>query len=457
MNKISPKQEDRENALIRFLRSRGVSSAKELLTHLEVSQPVLSKLVSQMKNRIEVLGRRRSTLYTAKRQIRDLENRIPVFRISERGECEPLGELISFYPSGFAWVSKNDHGLYEVFPGIPYFLSDCRPQGFLGRTFSRCNPDLKLPTRLIDWSEDDYAEALARRGEDCAGNLIVGRESFERYHKKILQPIEPIPERNKIKFYTAAAETALEGTIPGSSAAGEQPKFSAVVETVRGVEHVLVKFSPRFSLKMADFQGRRWADLLICESIALNILSEKGFLAAHSRIYEGGERVFLEVTRFDRVDLRGRVGLISLSSLDDEWFGQRDNWISASVRLLERGAITLEEAKQIRFLYSFGGLIANSDRHFGNLSFFWELGEKKIRLAPIYDMLPMLYAPVEGQRVEREFGVEHPKPDAVEEWNQALPLACKYWERVSHDQRISEEFRETAKKAERTLRPIAPR
>jgi hypothetical protein len=83
--------------------------------------------------------------------------------------------------------------------------------------------------------------------------------------------------------------------------------------------------------------------------------------------------------------------------------------------------------------------------HFGNISFYWEVGTDQIRLAPAYDMLPMLYAPVQEQIVDWEFQPSPPNADAVEEWRRALPLAVKYWKEISLDKRISEGFKLIAK------------
>lgn len=431
-------QHIRETQLVRTLLLRGPSKAKQLCSELTISQPSFSLLVARMKGRVQALGKGKSTVYVATRHVRDIGSRIPIFQISSQGDCNQLGELLAYEPRGYALLPKE--GSPSIFPGIPFFLSDCRPQGFLGRTFARRHSDLSLPARLVDWSEDDFMVALARRNEDCPGNLIVGRESFERHYQLLTNPTPPIQSENRIAAYIKAANAALAGTIPGSSAAGEQPKFLNAVTEAGGIRHVLVKFSPITN----DFNGRRWADLLMCESIALSLIAESGVSSSSARIYEGGDRVFLEVERFDRTGTHGRIGVISLDALDNEWFGQKDNWVSASVRLLERGAISKEDASTLRFLYSFSALIANTDCHFGNITFFGELGAEQVKLAPSYDVLPMLYIPVDGQRVEREFRIASPKPDAIEEWRRALPIARTFWDRASNDTRISSDFREIA-------------
>ena len=50
-----------------------------------------------------------------------------------------------------------------VFAGLPVFLADARPQGFLGRTFARRHADFGLPDKPENWSDDDAIVALARK------------------------------------------------------------------------------------------------------------------------------------------------------------------------------------------------------------------------------------------------------------------------------------------------------
>jgi hypothetical protein len=425
--------------------ARGPRSAKEVCNALQISQATFSRLISKMKSQVKILGKGRATLYVALREVRRLTCKIPVFQISEQGACNTIGELIAIQPEGYIFIQKKKSA-YEIFRGAPYFLSDIRPQGFLGRSFSHLHPDLKLPNRLIDWSEDDFIDAIARRGEDAQGDLIVGKESFERYQQALLRGPSlaqfEIRPAKKAELYVKLAANALQGSAPGSSAAGEQPKFTTILKEQRKIKHVLVKFSPQSS----DAGGARWRDLLISESIALKILTDTGISASQVSVIEKQGQTFLEVKRFDRIEENGRAGLISMGALDDEWFGSRDNWIQNSMRLFERGAISDKDASTIKLLYSFGKLIANSDMHFGNISFFWNVTSVDfIKLAPVYDMLPMLYAPIDGKIVKREFKPSPPNPDAVEEWSHALPLALKFWQSVSNDKRISVDFKKIAK------------
>lgn len=147
---------------------------------------------------------------------------------------------------------------------------------------------------------------IARRSEHAAGNLIFGNESYARHiadGAKILQTL--VLDSDRLARYPDMATHSKQGEAPGS-AGGEQPKFTAVIQ--RGAqpdtaEHVIVKFSPGVDSP----SGRRWADMLICEHLTLEILARNRIGAAKTAILESGGRVFLEVVRFDRVGLKGRL------------------------------------------------------------------------------------------------------------------------------------------------------
>src|SRR5581483_9873989 len=104
-------------------------------------------------------------------------------RIDEAGNVHLMGQLhalaagqYSFSPATrihFAWGTVTE--------GIPYFLQDQRPGGFLGRAVPRRYPELGLPQRVIDWTDDHYLQYLTRRGADTVGDLILGDESFNQY------------------------------------------------------------------------------------------------------------------------------------------------------------------------------------------------------------------------------------------------------------------------------------
>ena len=70
----------------------------------------------------------------------------------------------------------------------------------------------------------------------------------------------------------------------------------------------------------------------------------------------------------------------------------------------------------MRLVSTFGSLVANTDRHFGNLAFFDQY-DGRFSLAPIYDMLPMLYAPEHDQLAARNFAGPDPSSANLREYS----------------------------------------
>ncbi len=106
------------------------------------------------------------------------------------------------------------------------------------------------------------AYALSRIGSDTSGNLILGDRALERWQTQKLAPSEPIAPRDLAGAYARLAEQAIAAGVPGSSAAGEFPKFPALRELAGAdTPHVLVKFSGADGSPAVQ----RWADLLVCE------------------------------------------------------------------------------------------------------------------------------------------------------------------------------------------------
>ena len=205
--------------------------------------------------------------------------------------------------------------------------------------------------------------------------------------------------------------------------------------------HVIVKFSPAGTSQIEQ----RWRDLLVTEHVALQTLAGAGFAAAQSQVLVAGGRVFLEVRRFDRTE-EGRIGMVSLLAYDSEYIGQVDNWAATATRMAARNLLGDADADRLRFLEAFGRLIGNTDRHYGNISLLIAHGNWV--MAPAYDTLPMVYAPVNGELVERDFdpGALAPTAETLRPWKQAGELARTYWQAVAQDERISSEFRALAER-----------
>jgi serine/threonine protein kinase HipA of HipAB toxin-antitoxin module len=234
--------------------------------------------------------------------------------------------------------------------------------------------------------------------------------------------------------------------LPGSSAHGEHPKFAVLVKTPIGERAVLVKFSPPRSSAV----GQRWSDLLVAEHLAHKVLRAAGLPTCESSLHHFEDRTYLELIRFDREGSNGRIGVTSLLAIDTSLYGKLDSWIAAGTRLLRDGRIDAQTLEQLRLTETFALLIANTDRHFGNIAFL-EAYTGRYQLAPIFDMLPMLFAPAHDQITARVFSPPDPTADTLRAWPQARDLAEGYWRELARSEQVSAEFRPICDACLRTL------
>ena len=428
-------------ALSALRRQGGVLTSAELQELLGVSQPTVSRALAPLihAGQVQKVGAARSQRYVLPRNVPGVGSEVRVMRIDAQGRPSPFARLVPLEGGAF-WVDEAD-GVSARHDGLPWFLDDMRPQGFMGRTFAHAHPALQLGHDPRHWSDDDVLRAMTLYGDDLPGNLIMGEAAFQRFHT--------LPARASqvasADSYPALAEQAMRGTHPGSSAGGEQPKFC----TITAGRHVIVKFSPAGDAP-AD---QRMRDLLVCEHLALHTLAQAGLPAAPTQLFMGAGRVFLESERFDRTpladdaqgrDLGGRIGMVSLQVYNAEYVGEIDNWAATANRMAARHLLTQADARTLRLLEAYGQLIANTDRHYGNISLV--LKDDDWALSPTYDMLPMLYAPVSGELVPRDFASRPQQPTAATlgEWDEAQRLARDFWQAAAADERVSADFRAIA-------------
>lgn len=98
----------------------------------------------------------------------------------------------------------------------------------------------------------------------------------------------------------------------------------------------------------------------------------------------------------------------------------------------------------IQQLWWFGQMIANTDMHSGNLSFFLD-DALPLMPCPSYDMLPMLYRPDNsGGLSVLDYQPPPPRPGVLSEWRKAATWATTLWERVAAHPEISRDFRDIA-------------
>lgn len=425
-------------ALKEILMKQGALSTKEMCSYLGISQPVFSRVVKGLEKEILVVGQARATRYFLLREIPGVGTQVPVYQIGKKGKAIKYGMLYGVYPKGFYLKSYQKSAESRYYEDLPYFLDDLLPSGFLGRLIPKTHPELSLPSDICFWSIDHHLKYLTRFGWDTIGDFILGDEAFNLYLKNTGTRPNHVASSKRSQTYPKLAKKILEIGIPGSSAGGEQPKFL----TTTGTQYtpVIVKFSPVTSDKISQ----RIVDLLVCEHIGHQILFQHGYESVESRLVKSGKQVFLEIKRFDRTPSLGRCGLISLKALDLEFSCKMKTWTETSNELLLQNIISNSQHQTICFLETFGEFIGNSDMHLGNISFFSN-GENVLDMAPVYDMLPMMYAPVHNQLVERKFLPPLPQPANASVWIKAWHVACDFWDGVNHDSQISNGFKRVAK------------
>lgn len=436
----------RTSQLEDLLRRDGPLTAAALGQALELSQPSVSRLLASAGGRIVRIGRARASRYALGHDIARAGSRWPLYRIDSEGRGAGLGELRALHGGGFHFEPAQPmpafvHGSFSdgLFPGLPWFLDDQRPQGFLGRAFvRRVAADIGAPDDLVRWRADDVVLALLRHGEDEPGDLVLGEDALQRAMQAMLSP-NAMDLSERATRYPEFAEAALAGEDIGSSAGGEQPKFTALLRAADGVRAVIVKFSERTTTPA----GERWADLLQCEHLAGEVLREHGIAAAESEIVHADDRVFLQSTRFDRTPALGRRGLVSLAALDAAHYGHgRIDWWKFAPQLHRDGWLTADDARALAIRGWFGALIGNSDMHLGNASVVLR-DARPLALAPSYDMLPMALRPAStGEIVARTLEIPAPLPEQRTDWLSAAAMALLFWERVAASDDISRSFRD---------------
>lgn len=429
-----------DERLLQALQSQiSPQTARELAASLGVSQPTLSRALGRQAQ-LAVLGQARSTRYALFRDIRGLGHHFPIIRVQADGTSARVGALLSL--AGEQFYVRWDTGKDQPFEDLPWFAWDMRPQGFLGRALIQQHPELSLPNRWQDWNSEDILQWLVLHGSACPGNLIIGEPAFQDWQDHEARHRQSaVSQGERETAYPSLANHALQGSGYGSSAGGEQPKFSAMRLGEDGAyQEVLVKFSP----PMDTPAGQRWADLLVCEHLALQLLAEaEGCdMAARSVVVIAGGRTFLEVERFDRIGLTGRRGMVSLEAVNAEFLGLKEQtWEAATTALFESRQISQTDHDVLLRRTVFAQLIANTDRHFGNISFFIDEADR-LTLAPAYDMLPMAFAPVNNEVIERPLPIARARTSTLAFWDWGKELAERYWQRVQEDDRISNTFKQ---------------
>ncbi len=416
---------------------RGPSTSKEIQAVTSLSQSSVARRLRGMGDTVVQIQKGKSVRYAVTCNAFGVNDKIPLGMVDHLGKVSVVAYLRPLSHGAFflqpvakaspLLLGESGTGLYD---GLPYFLYDLRPQGFLGKHIAG-----KMATRLEgfpsdprQWTSSHIGKYLISNGDDLPGNFILGEQSILRLSHR--------PYGVTGELYPKVAEDAMKGDVPGSSAGGEQPKFTAFSSLYES--HVIVKFSPKGDTEIA----RRWRDILITEYHAAQIINENICPAAETRFLEVNGRLFLETQRFDRLGVSGRYSMISLQAIDDEFTGFGHNWARVMNTLRDQGRVGEQDAHIAGQLWYFGQLIHNTDMHLGNLSLF--IHRDIFKLLPCYDMCSMGFAPNAGGEVQPfSFNaLEIPDPQLNRNViNRLVQLAYTFWENVAGDDHISNEFR----------------
>ncbi|MEM6513893.1 MAG: HipA domain-containing protein [Pseudomonadota bacterium] len=382
----------------------GARQGGELVESLRISRGTLKNAYERQQDRILRFGAARSTSYAARYIHAGLDtDEFPVFRIDETGKVQKAGKLITLEATESIWLPDE-----RVLEGLPPEMHDVAPKGFLGRSFARRHTELKFPEDVSRWSDHHILIAISRRGEDLPGSLLVGRESFDRY-----QVLQHLPRQ--YDDFPGLASAALAGEHVGSSAGGEQPKFTALVNGT----HRIVKFA----IDGTD-NARRWRDLLLLEHLALQTLRKAGISAAETNLVDVENVRCLVVDRFDRVGEFGRRSVMTLAAAADTVQG---SWTDSAELLHRKEQLAAEHLERVALLDAYGALIANTDRHHYNLSLY--PSNEGYRVAPAFDQLPMAYAPPASGNLRNEaIASPNPSVNTLDVWEQAQELARQFWQ-----------------------------
>lgn len=456
--------------VVLHLQAGGPWSAEDLAKRLKVSRPTVQRALKQLGPQVVKLGVTRRTRYALKRSVVGKQHTFRITRLNSTGRqlAHEWAQLTALHGGWqLTWVSEgvkpewadrvHDHAGYCE--GLPFFLTDLRPQGYLGRALIRQLPAaLDWPQDPRNWTDDHTLAYLCQHGHDLPGNLVIGDHIVAQAMRGTSEQAVSYNEREN--HYPAMVAQATAGNVAGSSVEGEQPKFTTWLrdDATGQIEAVIVKFTDRLDTPT----GRRWADLLAGEQIARRIVASTSLADAEfpdSEIFDFSGRRYYQITRFDRLGRHGRRGLVSLRALHDAGFTGEDtnDWVVAAEGLRRAGWISEGDLRVVRLRKAFGQLIGNTDMHFGNLAFYLD-DRLPLRLAPLYDMLPMLWAPRPGDgEPNPEFNPTLPLPHELEVWKEAASLAETFWERMAMSLQVSDTFRPLAAKARATVHALRAR
>lgn len=424
--------------LLQLLATRGALSSAEIQAALRLSQPSVSRLLALVDDEVVVCGQGKSTRYALAQPVGTHAAQQPIWMLDEQGVPSRIGTL-SLLARGQMHIGAQ--GISEVFEStpqqpLPWYLSPLRAQGFLGRVLAQRLAAQGLAPNPDQWDTEAVLLA-ALHTPDAPGALWLGGAVDGPVPDG--EPVLPLHDPGPV--LDGLARDVVK-TLPwGSSAGGEQPKFTATDEAGTAW---LVKFSAPAGTPFGD----RWTDLLLAEALCSQVLARHGHDCAETHTVRTSERTYLLSRRFDRVAARGRRHLVSLGAAHAGFAKSRYvNWPATADALASQRRLGAADAARLHDLFEFGRLTGNTDMHAGNAS-LWvaghslrEMVQGRFALAPVYDMLPMRWKP------DPMWGLPDFAPFEVDLSRATLPVrqaARDFWQSLAGHADISAALRAVA-------------
>ncbi len=260
----------------------------------------------------------------------------------------------------------------------------------------------KLSTLLLERGEATRAELQQAVGlsQPSLSRLLSGMELVRigagRRTKYALRQDTLVPSLDRsIRYPELAAEATGASRFRCTVADGQGPPRQVVV---------------KFTEAEPSPARRRWADLLVCEHLALETLRLHGHPAALTCVLHAGGRVFLEVTRFDRRTARPS---------------------------------TPPDAKQLAARAWYRAFIGCGATHAGHSSYL-AADALPLTHVPAHDLVSTLWAPVNGALSMNPLALPPLPEHELPQWEPMLAAARDFWTRVAADPRVSSSFRSIA-------------
>ena len=164
---------------IRQLLGRGPLTSRQLVENTGGGQPTVSRALARLGDEVVRIGAGSAIRYALRDTTCGFAS-APIFSVNDQGLIRELGVLVPVRPEGFVMVQADGVTLHS--DGLPWWLFDMRPQGYLGRAYaSACAGALGLSANPDHWSDSQVIRVLLAQGYDAIGNFLIGGLAHDRF------------------------------------------------------------------------------------------------------------------------------------------------------------------------------------------------------------------------------------------------------------------------------------